>query len=212
MTTDTASVSIAASRIPLRGYLPAKIADGLRGELSGHVDWSWQGTHLTSGRGGGSLQLSGGVLQTFAFQKFLARFLKNQSYDDLALSSASLHWKQDDSGLRIEQIDVLAGGLAGLRGSAQVAPDGKLSGTVLAGLPASSLTWLPDATKTVFANQEDGLFWATVTLSGTEQKPETDITKQLMAQLDRHPHALADLALRGLSWWIGDALGTYNVD
>ncbi len=212
MTTDTASVSLAASRIPLRAYLPIQIADGLRGELSGHVDWSWQGTRVTSGKGGGSLQLGGAALRNFSFQKFLARFLKNQSYDDLALSRASLHWKQDESGLRIEQIDILSGTLAGLRGSAQIAPDGRLSGTVLAGLPASALTWLPDATKTVFAKQEDGLFWATVTLSGTDRKPETDLTKQLMAQLDKHPLALADLAVRGLSWWIGDALGTYNTD
>jgi hypothetical protein len=212
MATDTASVSIAASRIPLRAYLPSKVADGLRGELSGRVDWSWQGTHVTAGRGGGSLELSGGVLQSFDFQKFLARFLKDKSYDDLALSRASLTWKQDDSGLRIEQIDVVAARLAGLRGSAQVTPDGRLSGTILAGLPASSLTWLPDATKTVFAGQQDGLFWATITLSGTEQKPETDITRQIMAQLEKHPLALADLAVRGLSWWIGDALGTYRVD
>ncbi len=212
MTTGTASVSLAAARIPLRAYLPIQIADGLRGELSGHVDWSWQGTRVTSGKGGGSLQLGGAALRNFSFQKFLARFLKNQSYDDLALSRASLHWKQDESGLRIEQIDILSGTLAGLRGSAQIAPDGRLSGTVLAGLPASALTWLPDATKTVFANQEDGLFWATVTLSGTDRKPETDLTKQLMAQLDKHPLALADLAVRGLSWWIGDALGTYNTD
>jgi hypothetical protein len=212
MATDTASVSLAASRIPLGAYLPATIAGGLQGELAGQVDWSWQGTQLTEGRGGGSLELSGAVLRDFSFQKFLSRFLKNRSYDDLALSRASLRWKQDEQGLRVEQIDVVAAGLAGLRGSVRVAPDGALSGTVLAGLPASSLGWLPDATTTVFARKEDGLFWATIAVSGTEKKPETDLTGQVMAQLDKHPVALADLALRGLSWWVGDALGTHSVD
>lgn len=212
MGTDTASVSLDVSRIPLRAYLPADLARGLRGELSGQVDWLWQGTRLTAGRGGGALQLGGGALQDFEFQKFLSRFLKNKGYDSLTLTRASLHWRQDHEGLRVDRIDVLAPGLAGLRGSAQIAPDGRLSGTVLAGLPASSLTWLPGATETVFAKEGDGLHWATVTLSGTEKKPETDLTRQLLTQLDKHPLALADLALRGLSWWIGDALGTSSVD
>lgn len=212
MATDTASVSLAASRIPLRAYVPPDIAQGLRGELSGQVEWSWQGTKLTAGRGGGSLHLDGAALRNFDFQKFLSRFLKNPGYDELALTRASLRWKQDEEGLRVEQIDVLAPGLAGLRGSAHVASDGRLSGTVFAGLPESSLAWLPDATKTVFARQEDGLFWAAVTLSGTEKKPGTDLTSQLLAQLDKHPLALADLAMRGLSWWVGDALGTYSAD
>jgi len=128
------------------------------------------------------------------------------------LQRASLQWRQDGEGLRIDRIDVLAPGRAGLRGSVAIGSDGRLSGTVLAGLPESSLTWLPDATKTVFAEQKDGLFWATVEISGTEKKPENNLTEQILAQLEKHPIALAELGVRGLSWWIGDELGTYKVD
>jgi hypothetical protein len=212
MTTDTASVSLKFSRVPLRAYLPAKIGEGLSGELSGNVDWSWQGTHVIAGHGGGTLQLNSAVLRDFEFQKFISRFLKNRSYDDLVLQRASLRWAQDNKGLRIDQIDALAPDRAGLRGSVAIDSAGNLSGTVFAGLPESSLAWLPDATKTVFAEQKDGLFWAAVKISGTEKKPENNLTAQILAQLEKHPVALAELAVRGLSWWIGDEFGTDKVD
>jgi hypothetical protein len=70
------------------------------------------------------------------------------------------------------------------------------------------LRWLPDATKSVFAKEENGMHWCTIKIWGTEKKPETDFTEQVTKQLDKHPLAWAALALRGLSWFLGDALGT----
>lgn len=212
MTTDTATVALSASRIPLRAYLPAKISEGMSGELSGQANWAWRGTDILKGRGGGTLRLSGADLRDFQFQKFLSRFLKDKSYDNLPLQRASLRWQQDNKGLRVDQIDVTSNGLAGLRGAVQISDHGRLSGTVYAGLPAASLRWLPDATKTVFGREENGLYWCTIKIWGTERKPETDITEQILKQLDRHPLAMAGLALRGLSWWLGDALGTATTD
>ncbi|MBU3665782.1 MAG: hypothetical protein FGM15_07900 [Chthoniobacterales bacterium] len=208
MATDTASVSLNASRIPIDAYLPAKIAEGLRGELSGRVDWSWRGTNLLAGRGGGSLELTGAALKDFDFQKFLSRFLKDPRYNNLKVTRAKLDWKQTRNEVLIDNIDVAAGEFAGLRGSVRVDAKGHLSGTVYAGLPASSLRWLPDATKSVFAKQENGMHWCTVKIWGTEKKPETDFTEQVAKQLDKHPLAWAALAIRGLSWWLGDAFRT----
>ena len=208
MASDTASVSLAASRIPLRAYLPASIAEGLSGELSGRVNWSWRGSNLLAGRGGGTLQLSGSALQGFDFQKFLSRFLKDPRYNDLKVTRAKLDWKQTRNELLIDNLDVAAGELAGLRGSVRADAKGHLSGTVYAGLPASSLRWLPEATKSVFAKEADGMHWCTVKLWGTENKPETDFTEQVAKQLDKYPLAWAALAIRGLSWWLGDAFRT----
>lgn len=208
MATDTASVALAASRIPLKAYLPADIADGLSGELSGRVKWSWRGTKLVNGRGGGSLQLTGAALKDFNFQKFLSRFLKDERYNDLKVTRAKLDWQQDAKGLRIDNLDVATGELAGLRGSVRVSNTGAVSGTVQAGLPESSLRWLPDATKTVFAEKKNGLYWCNIKIWGTEKNPENDFVAQITKQLDKHPLAWADLALRGLSWLLGDALGT----
>jgi hypothetical protein len=89
-----------------------------------------------------------------------------------------------------------------------IAPDGTMAGTILAGLPESSLHWLPDSTKTVFARSEDGLYWCTIKVYGTEHKPEADFTVQVLRQLEKHPAAMAELAARGISWWLGDILHT----
>jgi len=208
METSEATASLAAQRIPLGAYLPDNIAGNLRGELAGQVEWKWRGTDVGGGSGGGTLQITGGSLAGFSFQKFLDRFLKSDTYTDITIGKAGCAWKQDANGLHLDNLDVLAPGQAGLRGSVHISPNGNLRGKVLAGLPASSLAWLPEATTTVFAHEEDGLYWATIELSGTIHKPANDFTAQVLRQLEKHPVAMAELALRGLSWWLGDILGT----
>jgi hypothetical protein len=210
METSEAEVNISASRIPLGAYLPASLAGNLAGELTAEASWSWRGANVSGGRGGGTLGFIGGELRGFQFQKFLDRFLKSDAYATIKVSRASAHWKEDHRGLHVDQLDVLSPGKAGLRGAVQVAPDGSLSGKVMAGLPASALTWLPDATKSVFARREEGLHWCEIELSGTKKKPANNFTAQLMHQLEKHPLAMAELAVRGLSWWLGDHLGTAN--
>lgn len=204
-----ATLSITASRIPLGAYLPPDIAGHMTGELAGEIDWAWTGTAIEHGHGGGTLRVTDSRLQGFKFQEFLDRFLKNGNYSTINVGEASCAWQQDKNRLRIDNLNVIAPGQAGLRGWAEVTPDRGLRGTILAGLPASSLQWLPDATTSVFARHEDGLYWCSIELSGTVDKPKTDFTTQVMRQLEKHPAALAELALRGLSWWLGDILGTH---
>jgi hypothetical protein len=206
--TSAATAEVTAERIPLGAYLPPSLAGSLRGDITGSASWSWRGTDLANGRGGGRLAVTGAQLSGFRFQQFLDRFLKNNDYSAIAITRAAADWKQDNDGLHLDNMDILAPGQAGLRGSVRLAPDGTLSGTVLAGLPAASLEWLPDATTTVFARADDGLHWCAIELSGTAEKPRTDFTAQVLRQLEKHPLALAELALRGLSWWLGDHLGT----
>lgn len=206
--TGAATASVTAQRLPLGAYLPVSLAGGLTGELGGAADWTWRGTDLGNGRGGGNLEVTGAQIDGFKFQQFLDRFLKTDRYARITVSRATATWRQDDDGIHLDNLDVLAPGQAGLRGSARVSPDGSLSGTVLAGLPASSLAWLPEATGTVFAQAADDLHWCVIELSGTVEKPRNNFTAQVMRQLGKHPLAFADLAVRGLSWWLGDALGT----
>ena len=202
--TAEATADVTLARLPVGAYLPASLGGQLTGELSGHAKWSWRNTDVTHGRGGGDVSLDGGQLSNFGFQDFLDRFLKTSDYSQINITRARATWAQDENGLRLDNVDVLAPGQAGLRGSVHLAPDGTLSGTVLAGLPESSLTWLPDATTTVFARHEDGLFWCTIELAGTADKPRSDFTAQVLHQLEKHPVALTKLALRGLSWWLHD--------
>jgi hypothetical protein len=205
---SAATLSLDVAGVPLGAYLPPNIAGSLRGSIGGTVQWSWNGTDVAKGSGGGTLNLQDTKLSGFRFQAFLDRFFKSRDYAEMDLSQAACAWRQDHTGLYLENIDILAPGQAGLRGSLHLAPDGTLSGTLLAGLPASALKWLPDATTTVFARSGDGLHWCSIKVSGTEHKPETDFTEQVLRQLEKHPIALAELAARGISWWLGDILHT----
>jgi hypothetical protein len=206
--TSAATLDIKVSGVPLGAYLPPSIAGSLRGAMDGTVEWSWRGTDIANGSGGGTLQLQETTLSGFRFQEFLDRFFKNRDYSDMVLTEAGCRWRQDSTGLYLENVRVLAPGQAGLRGSLHVSPRGELSGTIIAGLPESALRWLPDATKTVFASSEDELHWCSIKVWGTEHKPETDFTAQVLHQLEKHPIALAELAARGISWWLGDILHT----
>ena len=206
--TSAATLALEVSGVPLGAYLPPNIAGSLRGAIGGTVEWSWQGTDIAKGTGGGTLSLQKTKLSGFRFQAFLDRFFKNRDYAEIELSQAGCSWRQDHTGLHLGKINVIAPGQAGLRGAVHISPDGALSGTILAGLPESSLKWLPDATTTVFARSEDGLHWCSIKVWGTEKKPETDFTAQVVRQLEKHPIALAELAVRGISWWLGDILHT----
>jgi hypothetical protein len=206
LATSDASLDVSASHIPLGAYLPESLKGGVTGELAGQAKWAWRGTDISRGRGGGTLQLTGMKLVGFKFQQFLDRFLKTEDYSKISFTQASCDWRQDATGLTLENIKVIAPGQAGLRGSVHLTTEGNISGTVLAGLPEASLTWLPDASKTVFAQESDGLHWCTIHVSGTEHKPEMDFTAQVMHQLEKHPIALAELVMRGISWWIGDEI------
>lgn len=206
--TSYATLALDITGIPLGAYLPPEIAGSLRGDLGGSVEWSWRGTDIAGGAGGGTIRLGGAKLSGFRFQAFLDRFFKTRDYSELELAEVECRWRQDATGLYLENLRILAPGRAGLRGSLRIAPDGKLSGTILAGLPEPALRWLPDATKTVFARSEDGLHWVSIKVRGTEQKPETDFTAQVLCQLEKHPAAMAELVARGISWWLGDILHT----
>lgn len=207
--TSQARAELTVQNIPVEAYLPESLVGHvLGGELGGEVTWKWRGTDVGNGRGSGTLLLAGAELRDFKFQQFLARFLKTDAFDRISVASAAAAWKQDPGGLLVHELEVIAPRQAGLRGWAHAAPDGTLTGTVLAGLPAEALTWLPGATTSVFFHEQDGLHWCTVELSGSVEKPENDFTSQAMRQLRKHPIALSRLALRGLSWWLGDLLKT----
>jgi len=161
---------------------------------------------LSGGHGRGRLSLENGRLKGFQFQDFLNRFFEDKQYLDLHVPVATLQWEHGSDGTHLRNIELLSPGVAGVRGSVVVDAEGRLSGEVLAGASAQLLTWLPDATKTVFGVERDGLHWAKVNLSGTLDDPVQDLGKQVLRQLEKHPFAMARLALKGVSWWLGDLL------
>lgn len=204
---ERAAIDIDVERMMLEACLPVTFKNKVDGVLSGTISWRWTGDEMGRGSGGGTFRLKGGRLKGFKFQRFLARFFKEDKYLDFPVQRASLDWEHSEQkGTVVRNVDIYAKDIAGLRGELRVAPDGSLSGVVYAGVTEGALTWLPKATETVFPKYEDGMYWAKVTLSGTEEKPENDLTEQILRQLRKYPLAMAVLVARGLSWWIGDKL------
>jgi hypothetical protein len=194
----------------LAAWVPPMLQGKLEGDLSGRLNWTCQDWDFAAGRGDGELRLDGGRLKNFRFQQAMARFLKDTSFLKLDLAPVRVAWKSVPEGISISQASVQCPGKCGLKGDVLIRPDGTLDGKVKVGARAEDLTWLPNATKTVFKEKSGGLYWATVKIAGTVEEPEHDLAAQIMRQLGKHPFKLAGLALRGFSWWLGDALGTYE--
>ncbi|MDX6767414.1 MAG: hypothetical protein SFU85_11560 [Candidatus Methylacidiphilales bacterium] len=193
------------------GYWRPRKGDGrVAGRVSLTGQWSSASARLEDGSGTARVRLEGARFQEFAFQKTLARFLKRKEVRDLRFEQFEFAGTGDTKRLKIERLRLFSPGKIGLEGNLDVAAEGPLSGTVWVGLPASWLGWLPEAETTVFTRKKEGLCWARVRISGTMEKMEQDLTGQILKTLRRHPLALADLGVRALSWWLGDALGLYS--
>jgi len=192
----------------VESWLPEVLKKQLKGTLRGNVDWSAPRVRLEEGQGGGTIALDDAVLADFEFQQFIARFLKDDSWLNLSFDTMEIDWKREDNAVVARRIDLFAPGKAGLTGSVRVSGSGDVSGDVQVGLPASALEWLPDATTTIFDQEKKGLFWADVELSGTTQKFEQNLVPRVKKQIEKHPVALAGLVGKGISWWLGDVLGT----
>jgi len=187
---------------------------GGKGRVQGSVSlkgqWISGKAKLGDGRGTANLRVENARMTDFGFQKSLARFLKTDEVRDLQFRDFELGGEGDVRSLQIKQVRMFAPGKMGLEGGIQTGADGSLSGTVWLGLPAKWLEWLPEAQTTVFPRKKEGLCWAKVRISGTTAKMEQDLTGQIMRALRRHPLSLIGLGFRAASWWLGDALGTYD--
>jgi len=125
----------------------------------------------------------------------------------MPLTRTQLTWKIDQQQMNVNDIDIRGADALGVKGDLAIDPAQKLSGLLWIGFKPDYLTWLPDAEKTVFTHQEDGLAWAKVKLSGTTKKPGQDLGTQIVMQLKKHPLALAGIGVKMLSWIVGNWFG-----
>jgi hypothetical protein len=194
----------------IHSWLPPKWAQHVQGDMEGTIVWKGKDWDWKKGAGRGLLSLNQGRVRDLGFQKALVRFLKNDAFSELELDRAEMGWESSETGLVVKHLETFVPGLCGLKGALHLHSNHQLSGKLKVGLTKKDLEWLPEATTTVFRESTDGLYWATVTVSGTLQKPKQDLVKQIMQVLRRHPATLVGLAFRGLSWWLGDVFGTYD--
>jgi hypothetical protein len=191
----------------LRDWLPSNVAKELSGNLNGHIDLAVQKWQFGDGSYGGNLHLLKGELSYTSAQSMVARFLKQRPLLELPLTRTQLTWAYDAGALSVKDIDIRAADDIGVKGAFTVADSNQLSGCVWIGTKPEYLTWLPDAEKTVFTRNDEGLVWAQVKLSGTAKKPGQDLGSQVFTQLKRHPLALVGLGCKLVSWYVGNWFG-----
>ncbi|MCE0521885.1 MAG: hypothetical protein LV480_03135 [Methylacidiphilales bacterium] len=191
----------------LRDWLPAGLAKQLSGNLDGHVSLAVRKWQFGDGSYGGDVRLLNGELTYTSIQSVLARFLNERALLDMPLTRTQLSWTWDHGNLAAKGIDIRAADDFGVKGDLAVSDSKQLSGVLWVGTKPENLKWLPNAEKTVFTRNEEGLVWAKVTLSGTSKKPGQDLSAQIMKQLTRHPLALAGLGVKAVSWYMGNWFG-----
>lgn len=192
----------------IKTFLPARFEENFFGNVNGLVNWSGPNENLGKGYGSGTLKIDQGEIRELKILKNLSRFLKDDSFRRLVLNQAAIKWERKSNGqLLFQNIDLISAGKCGVKGSLALDKNSALSGKIKVGLKAEALRWLPTAESTVFKEKQEGLYWATVTIAGTLQKPQEDLSFQIKKVLLRHPTALLSLVLRGMSWWIGNTLG-----
>jgi|GEM_PF-794792 len=196
--------------IPAGMWRPAGGTGRVEGKVAVAGRWVSSTPRLEEGRGRGRARVEGARLVEFGFQKTLARFLKDPGLRDLRFRDFEIEGEGDGRALDIRRLRMFTPGKIGLEGELKTTAEGAVSGTVWLGLPARDLTWLPEAQTAVFTRQAEGLHWARIRLGGTTRELTHDFTGQVMRVLRRHPLALIRLGLRAASWWLGDALGTYE--
>src|SRR5207247_2322613 len=143
----------------LKNWLPRSLVKKIQGAVSGTIEYNCSNWNLRNGNGQGDLVLESGVLTGLSIQKTIARFLKNDSLLKLSLNECRLHWRQNGHGVSISNLYLVSPEKCGVRGNLHFDSEDQISGTVQIGLSSQNLTWLPEATETVFKENADGLYW-----------------------------------------------------
>jgi hypothetical protein len=191
----------------VQDWLPVDVAKQLSGHLSGHAALAVRKWKFVDGSYGGDMRLLNGELQYTSPQSMIARFLNNRDLLKMPVTRMQLAWTLDDRYITVRGIDVRLGNDVGVEGELTSDDEKGLSGVVWVGTKPEYLAWLPDAEKTIFTRNDEGLVWAKVKVSGTLKKPEQDLTTQVITDLKRHPLAIIGLGGKLVSWYVGNWFG-----
>ncbi len=191
----------------VQNWLPENLAQQFSGSLDGHAVLAVKKWKFKDGSYGGEMKLLNGEVQYTGVQSMVARFLGRRDLLKLPLTRMGLTWTLDDRDVTVKGIDIRLGDDVGVKGDLASDDATGLSGQLWVGTRPAYLEWLPDAEKSIFTKSDDGLVWAKVNVSGTMKKPEQDLTKQVLAQLKRHPLSLVGLGAKMVSWYVGDWFG-----
>jgi len=193
--------------LTLANWLPKKIAEQVSGDLNGGVKFHVQQWKYKDGSFTGAIELTRGQLTYTSVQSAFARFVNDRRLLEIPLTRARCVYSWVDGVLAITGIDLRGGNDIGITGDVTLDKAGAISGTLWVGTKPDYLKSLMGLADGVFTRNEAGLRWAKVTISGSAKEPKQDLSKQLTAQLGKHPTALFGLGGKIVSWYLGNMFG-----
>jgi hypothetical protein len=129
----------------------------------------------------GDLIITDGVLPALPVLDRIVAYTSSMRFRRLALAEASLEFRKRGSVLDLRNIVLASEGLVRLEGEMKI--DGRIirKGNFRVGITPGILAHLPGAETKVFQRGAMGLLWPPLTISGSLDAPQEDLSKRLIA-------------------------------
>ena len=195
---DSAMLDITGnvSGLDLERIEPEDWVKSLHGKIGGELKVSGDPREFSKLAWRGNARIRDGMLEGLPILHVIARKTSNDSFLRLVLKDARTDFtRTSDGGWLVEKLTLDAPGLLRLKGNATAAPDRTLRGDFILGIVPGTLKYVPGAEQEVFVplnrllvtqreralitNDDSGLLWTRLKLTGTLDKPEEDLADRL---------------------------------
>lgn len=129
----------------------------------------------------GDLRLKDGVLTALPVLDRIAAYTGSMRFRRLALSEASLEFSKQGDVLNLRNIILASEGLVRMEGEMRIEGEVIRKGDFRIGVTPGTLGHLPGAETKVFQRGDLGLLWTPLTISGTLDAPQEDLSERLIA-------------------------------
>jgi hypothetical protein len=170
------------------------------GDLSGTAE-------LDSQKAGGRFELSNGVVRGAEWLETLATLTGREEFRRLAIQNATGAWEFRKGAWHWKDLVLESEGLLRVEGSLRVSEDRKLSGELRLGVAAELLRPLPGAREKVFTESRDGFVWTPVSLGGTLDSPEENLSARLSTAAGDQVLEAVQPILEAVPGGAGEAVG-----
>lgn len=161
-------------QVDVSDLLPSDWKNILHGIAKGSALWK-ASAPLT-----GNITVTDGRLENVPLLHQVGRFTGNPSFDRMPLHEFRGDFIWDRGTLLLNSVVLESRGLLRIEGSCRIAPDGALAGEFQVGVTPQTLQWIPGSRERVFTDERSGYRWTKVTLSGTLEHPQENLTPVLL--------------------------------
>jgi hypothetical protein len=180
---EASKLRIEWSRLDVAAILDEKWRTRLSGRFDGAANLDWPSAGPAAGTAKGTFVVTEGVLQNLPMLDKVASFTGARQFRHMPIQefSGTYHWS--GGALKATDLVLESKGLMRVEGNCDLAPDGRLTGTLRIGVTPQTLQWLPGSRERVFTVSENGYLWTPLQLGGTLQNPKEDLSARLAAAM-----------------------------